>query len=119
MATEHNAGRNFLGVFYAGPLLDLVALFEDSAGRTRYYMTLSQLCDRVERQMNTGAYIDAPSLLKADRTALMALIEAQRDVLIQKSAYRDFPPLQAEDRLLIDRPPAVELADVPPLIVKD
>ncbi len=85
----------FVGVCYAGDEQGLVALFEVIPGQERYYMTISELCDRIEHQMGTGMYYHARTALMVDRAALLALIEAQRKVLALKASHDDFPVIES------------------------
>lgn len=119
MVEEHKASRDFLGVYNAGQPTGLVALFESSAGNTRYYMTINQLCDRIEHQMNTGMYYYARTLLKIDRAALMALIEAQRSVMAQKSDYSDYPMVDSGDVAFSEVPPVADNSESVILTLKE
>ncbi|MGB4102421.1 MAG: hypothetical protein WBK91_11015 [Alphaproteobacteria bacterium] len=95
MVQDTQASARFVGVYYAGTDHGLVALFESGADQARYYMTIGELCDRIEHQMGTGMYYNARTMLMLDRVALLALIEAQRKVLALKAAYDDFPALES------------------------
>lgn len=83
--------RRFLGIGSTGTPRELVARFEVLPLHEHYYMTLAELCDWVESQMNSGFYYQERSAIAVDRAGLEALLVAQRAVMAGRQSAEDFP----------------------------
>ena len=89
--------RKFLGIGSTGTPRELVARFEVLPLHENYYMTLIELCDWVEGQMNSGFYYQARAAIAVDRAGLEALLAAQRQVMAGHRRAEDFPLIEATE----------------------
>ncbi len=83
--------RRFLGIGSTGTPRQLVARFEVLPLHENYYMTLAELCDWVEGQVNSGFYYQERAAIAVDREGLEALLVAQRAVTAGRQQVEDFP----------------------------
>ena len=94
--------RKFLGIGSTGTPRELVARFEVLPLHDHYYMTLTELCDWVEGQMNSGFYYQARAAIAVDRAGLEALLAAQRAVMAGRQNVEDFPLVGAKEASFAD-----------------
>lgn len=94
--------RKFLGIGSTGTPRELVARFEVLPLHENYYMTLSELCDWVEGQMNSGFYYQERAAIAVDRAGLEALLVAQRSVMAGRQNVEDFPLIGAVEACFAD-----------------
>jgi len=91
--------RKFVGIFYGGEDNGLVAVFEDKM-RGRSMLTTEELCDRIEAAINSKNPMQK-EILRVDRFALVALIEAQRRIADGRELAEDYPPISPENTVMV------------------
>lgn len=94
--------RKFVGIGSTGTPRELVARFVVLPLHENYYMTLAELCDWVEGQMNSGFYYQARASIAVDRAGLEALLAAQRQVMAGHHCAEDFPLIEASESSFAD-----------------